>query len=109
MYERTITQDEFQDMCDFAYTHRDEIWRDRDIKNPGLDDRIALLQYVEQQLWDKVIHQPRLLIGDVLKTPADNFYLGIQKKIDEHGDPPFNWRPIVDDMLDRSMAAKNTG
>lgn len=107
MIERSIDEDEFRDMCDFVVNHRESIWRDRDLKNPGLDDRITLLQYLEQQVWDKVIHQPRLLVGDLLKTPAENFYIGIQTKIDKHGDPPFDARPIVDEMLNRALTQLN--
>jgi hypothetical protein len=108
MTERTITKKEFKDLCDFVFTHRESIWQDRDRQKPGLDDRIALLQYLEQQVWDKVINEPRFLPGDIFKTPAETFYHGIQTKIDKHGDPPFDSRPVVDDMLNKAVAEKKS-
>ena len=109
MTERTIDQQEFQELCDFVLQNRESIWRSRDSTNPALDDRIALLQYLEQRLWDKVIHAPRLLVGDIFKTPAEEFHKGIQTKIDQHGDPPFDSRPIVDKMLNEALSEKSDG
>jgi len=53
-----------------------------------------------------VIHAPRLLVGDIFKTPVEKFYEGIQVKVDKYGDPPFNSRPIIDDMLHKALSGK---
>jgi hypothetical protein len=93
-------------LCAFVLDHREDIWSSRDSTKPGLDDRVALLEYLEQSLWDKVIHAPRLLVGDIFKTPADAFYKSIQAKVDSHGDPPFNSRPIVAETLNKAVAER---
>jgi hypothetical protein len=110
MSEGTINEREFREMCNTVLTNRASIWRDRDLKHPGLGDDVALLSYLEQMVWDKVIHAPRLLVGDILKTPAENYHEGIRVKVDKYGDPPFNARPIVDEMLSKALAtgAENT-
>ena len=61
----TINEQEFRELCDVVFNGRESIWSSRDSTNPGLDDKIALLQYLEQRVWDKVIHAPRVLIGDI--------------------------------------------
>jgi hypothetical protein len=106
---RTINEREFRELCDIVLNGRESIWRSRDSTKPDLDDKIALLEYLEQRVWDKVIHAPRLLVGDIFKTPAENFYEGIQVKVDKYGDPPFNSRPIIDDMLNKALSGKNNG
>jgi hypothetical protein len=104
---RTINEQEFRDLCNIVLNGRESIWKSRDSTNPGLDDKIALLEYLEQRVWDKVIHAPRLLVGDISITPAENFYKGIQTKVDKYGDPPFNSQPIIDEMLNKALSEKN--
>jgi len=101
---RTINEREFRELCDIVFNGRESIWKSRDSTKPGLDDEIALLEYLEQRVWDKVVHAPRFLVGDIFKTPAEEFYKGIQAKVDKYGDPPFDSRPIVGEMLNKASS-----
>ena len=67
---------------------RESIWRNRDSVKPGLDDRVALLEYLEQRVWDQVIHAPRLLVGDISKHRRQN-------SIEEFSSRLINWRSPV--------------
>ena len=109
MEYRTINRQEFEELCNRVLEQRESIWRSRDSVRPGLDDGVALLECLEQRVWDQVIHAPRLLVGDIFKTPAEEFYKGIQSKVDKYGDPPFESRPIIDDLLKKALSYKRNG
>jgi hypothetical protein len=102
----SINEQEFRELCDIVLNGREIIWRGRDSQTPGLDDKVALLKHLEDRVWSKTVHEPRVLIN-VDKAPAEEFYRAIQKRIDEYGKPPFDSKPILDDMLNKALAEKN--
>src|SRR5947209_19720927 len=94
----SINEQEFRELCDIILNGREVIWRKRDSERPGLDDKVTLLKELEDRVWRKTVHEPRVLINWD-KTPPEEFYRMIQERIDEYGKPPFDSKPILDEML----------
>ena len=100
----TISKDQFKRLCDKLLDEAPVILKRRDMGDPKMDGKSALLQALYMKVREKLDLPVEQKKPDTdFDTYEFAYRTALYKLLGEHAKEPFDYRPVVNSFLDRVL------